>query len=153
MKIFLPFTEQTHSKLPQSMSDQYIKYEPRFRVMICRLCDKGKGIGKNRIGWHYRKYHKKLALHTRKDLIKYGNNFDLYETDALEYPNTIIQSIEELEVMEGVRCSFNGCNYACVLATAMSKHCTKHHDWTTSKGIILTYMESNYVYRSYVDSV
>ena len=83
--------------------------------MICRICNTT--ITKNAIAWHYREHHKTLSLATRQDLVKYSNNFDLRETNELQYPNTIIPYIEELEVMEGLRCSYDDCNYACIEPT------------------------------------
>jgi Orsellinic acid/F9775 biosynthesis cluster protein D len=133
------------------MTEQYIKYEARLYVMICRLCKTA--ITKNGIAWHYREHHKNLPLRTRKELVKYSNNFDLRETNELQYPSMIIPYIEELEVMEGLRCSYDGCNYACIEPNSMKQHCRPCHDWTASKGIISIYMTLMIIYRSYVDGV
>ena len=133
------------------MAEQYIKYEARLYIMICRLCNTT--ITKNGIAWHYREHHKTLSLTTRKELVKYSNNFDLRDTDELQYPSTIIPYIEELEVTEGLRCLYDGCNYACIEPNSMEKHCRPGHGWTASKGIISIYRTLIITYRSYVDGV
>ena len=84
--------------------------------------------------------------------VKYSNNFDLCETNEMQYPNTIIPRIEELPVTQGLQCLYNSCNYACILLRAMEDHCTLCHGWVALKGIsprciFLT------LGRSYVDSV
>jgi len=114
------------------MAEQYIKYEAQLRVMICRLCNRG--VPKNGTAWHYREHHKDVDRRARKDIVKYCNNFDLCKTEEIQYPNTIIPRIEELAVAQGVRCSYNGCNYACLLPSGMPDHLTPCHGWKPSKG-------------------
>ena len=133
------------------MAEQYIKYEARLYIMICRICNTT--ITKNAIAWHYREHHKTLSLATRQDLVKYSNNFDLRETNELQYPNTIIPYIEELEVMEGLRCSYDDCNYACIEPRSMEEHCRPCHGWMASKGIISMHMTLIIICRSYVDGL
>lgn len=131
------------------MSD-YITYEAQLRIMICRLCPIA--VMKNGIAWHYREHHKNLSLHARKELVKYCNNFNLCEMNELQYPNTIIRCIEELGVTEGLRCSYDGCNYACIEPRSMEEHCGPCHGWTMSKGTTAMIRTSN-SYRSYVDGM
>jgi Orsellinic acid/F9775 biosynthesis cluster protein D len=130
------------------MSEQYIKYEPQLRVMICRLCKEG--VGKNTVARHYREYHKNLPNGVRKGMVAYSNNFELCETNEIQYPNTIIPRIEELAVTMGLRCLYDGCNYACI---AMTDHCRPCHGWVASKGMMLRYIFFNVLCRSYVDGV
>jgi Orsellinic acid/F9775 biosynthesis cluster protein D len=132
------------------MAEQYIKYEARFYSMICRLCPTT--ITKNGIARHYREHHKTLSFSTRKELVKYSNNFNIRATNELQYPDTIIRYIEELPIMEGIRCAYDGCNYACMEPNAMEQHCRPCHGWTASKGIIPMYMTLN-IYRNYVDGL
>jgi hypothetical protein len=121
------------------MSEQYIKYEPYLRVMICRLCKEG--VTKNGIAWHYREHHKNIPRGARTSIVKYSNNFDLCETNEIQYPNTIIPRIEELAVTEGIRCLYDGCNYACIEPSVMKDHhCRPCHGWVVSKGMMLRYM-------------
>jgi len=133
------------------MAEQYIKYEARLYVMICRICNTT--ITKNGTKHHYREDHKTLSLATRQELIKYSNNFNLHEMDELQYPNTIIPYIEELEVIEGLRCLYDGCNYTCIEPSSMEKHCRPCHGWTALKSIISIYMTLIITYRSYVDGL
>ena len=114
------------------MSEQYIRYEPQLRCMICLVCPNG--VSKNGVARHYRKHHKDVRLSVRKDLVKYANNFDLCEADAFESPNTIIPRIEDLAVQQGLRCLHDNCNYACIEPTSMERHCEAAHGWVKSKG-------------------
>jgi Orsellinic acid/F9775 biosynthesis cluster protein D len=57
------------------MSEQYIKYEPRLRVMICRPCQEG--VTKKGIARHYRGDHKNIPRGVRQGVVEYCNNFDL----------------------------------------------------------------------------
>ena len=133
------------------MAEQYIKYEGQLCIMICRLCNGG--VTKNGIAWHYSRHHKEVDICARKNIVKYSNNFDLCETKHIQYPNKIIPRIEELAVFQGVRCSYNGCNYACVLPSGMPDHLTLCHGWVPSKGIIGLIYIFNFVSRSHVDSM
>jgi len=117
------------------MSEQYIRYEPRLRVMICRLCHGG--VSKNGVAQHYRVYHKILSLHLRQNILKYTQNFDICETHEIQYPNTIIPYIEDLAVNPGVRCLYDNCMEASKEDGGMKEHCKKNHEWIVSKGILL----------------
>jgi hypothetical protein len=117
------------------MSDQYIKYEPQLRVMICQLCPEG--VSKNSVALHYRKRHRDLDLRIRKELVKYANNFDQCEPNELQHPTTIVPHIEGLAVQQGVRCLYDNCNEAYLLPSSMEKHCEEAHGWITSKGTII----------------
>jgi Orsellinic acid/F9775 biosynthesis cluster protein D len=114
------------------MSEQSIRYEPLFRVMICRLCQKG--VSKNGVARHYREYHKALSLRVRRDLVKYSNNFDRCEPSEVQYPTTIVSSIQDLEIRQGIRCLYDNCYHAYLAQGSMEYHCGNAHDWTKSRG-------------------
>jgi Orsellinic acid/F9775 biosynthesis cluster protein D len=120
------------------MAEQYIKFVPQLRVMLCRLCKEG--ITKNTVGWHYMEHHKDVALRVRKDVVKYSNNFDVCTKKEFEYPTTIISRIEDRVVEKGVRCLYNDCIHACVSVGSMREHCKTGHGWVASKGITVWYV-------------
>jgi Orsellinic acid/F9775 biosynthesis cluster protein D len=120
------------------MSEQYIKYVPQLRVMLCCLCKEG--ITKNGIAWHYREHHKDVPLRERKGVVKYSNNFDVCTRKEFEYPTTTISRIEDIIVENGLQCLYNNCNHACIRVESMITHCKVDHGWVASKGITLKYM-------------
>ena len=133
------------------MSEQYIRHEPQFCVMICLLCNGS--VPKRGIARHYMDHHQDVALQERKAVLKYSKNFDLCEMNKLQYPSMIIPRIEGLAVTQGVWCSYNSCNYACLLPSGMPDHLTPCHGWVPLKGITPMVYISNFMRRSYVDRV
>lgn len=135
------------------MSQEVIKYNPRYQVMLCTLCTISHCVPLGNIGKHLQVFHSdSLSKEQRKKLVQYAQIFKDETMDPAQVklitPPFEEGPIQGLHKVHGFECTV--CKYLVPKETSMKKHCYRH-GWDSRKPQIWTrkwmqvYLDSNLI--------
>src|SRR5262245_47850768 len=114
------------------MAEQYLLYSNEFHTIICRECQYG--IVKGNIQRHFRRFHKNIELHIRRQFMDYVKNLEIWDQNDIQIPNEEIVAVGSLKVYQGFICTVENCGHLRTTLTSIQQHCWEKHFWTEQKG-------------------
>jgi hypothetical protein len=120
------------AKVKTMNPEEYIKYLPEFKVVICLACKYSLHSREN-VTLHFRRCHRTIELNDRKAIADYIDNLALVEeaTD-IQLPVDPVEAIPELPIYtDGWKC--NECKYFTHKKRAMENHCRDTHGGISSR--------------------
>ena len=108
----------------------YLLYVREFEALICRSCQYA--LTPRGVARHLQRSHRSIPIHIRKDIVKFSDQFTAKEPEEIQSPNTEIEAIDGLKVIDGFACESCNALYGSLLS--MKVHCQRTHGWTESKG-------------------
>jgi Orsellinic acid/F9775 biosynthesis cluster protein D len=104
--------------------EQYVIYNTEHRVLICKhhKC----GIGIRTFHKHLRAEHKYLSISIRKEILTYARGFSLCEPNEVPVFDAVIPPVHGLEIIDGYRCNYHGCEVLTGTVASMKRHSIEH---------------------------
>lgn len=112
--------------------NNYVTYNSEYKVLICRqhkYCISPDGILR-----HFRNFHKAVPLATRKAIGDYSKTLDLAALTDIATPHAPVQPVEGLTIVNGFKCSYEGCSVLRGTEMSIKQHCKEIHEWRTGTG-------------------
>jgi hypothetical protein len=114
--------------------DEYIIYNTRYRVAICR--QHGYAIAPDYVLRHFRNSHKTIPLETRQEIAEYAQSLILVSPENVDIPRDMSNPIDGLTIVNGFKCSYIQCRELRGTLVSVQKHCNSIHGWDVSQGIM-----------------
>lgn len=105
------------------MQSDLLSYNARHKVLICRECKYA--IQKSALESHLLRH--KIYRGDRRRLLDSIAELQLLEPDEVQFPPAESSRIDELPVIEGFRCTADGCENLCASLKRMRRHWSETH--------------------------
>ena len=103
---------------------EYVSYNANHKVLICR--EHKCGISPRSLERHFRDEHRAMPHNARKQVLMYAKELPLCEPEQAPIFDQVISAIHGLEVHDGYRCEYGGCNFLAGTLGSIKRHCGAH---------------------------
>jgi hypothetical protein len=114
--------------------NDYVTYNAEYKVLVCR--SHKFGIAPDYVERHLRESHKGIPLETRQAIVDYSGTLDLAAPGDIAIPSETVQPINELCIIDGFRCMYDGCSELRGTNGSMKEHCKRDHGWVSATGVM-----------------
>ncbi|GAB7336608.1 hypothetical protein MBLNU13_g10306t2 [Cladosporium sp. NU13] len=121
------------SNVEEPAMDPYLKYQPAYRILVCRQCSVG--VWPNAVTAHFRSEAHEFTLPQIRRLVEdlKDHRLDLCRPGELQIPDSPVVSLSDLPVyLDGQRCILDPakCAYVCRNEKVLRKHWKDEHGFS-----------------------